>query len=67
MSEIGYGALIGVLRNYEVLNPIVTLSNDALNRLVPGFEAPVCVVTSLGHSYDTSSRNRSILICLMRH
>lgn len=66
MSEIGYGALMGVLKNYEVLNPIVTSSNDAFNRLVPGFEAPVCVVTSLGHSYDTPSRNRSILIGLIR-
>lgn len=66
MSEIGYGALMGVLRNYEVLNPIVTSSNDAFNRLVPGFEAPVCTVTSLGHSYDTPSRNRSILIGLIR-
>lgn len=66
MSEIGYGALMGVLRNYEVLNPIVTSSNDAFNRLVPGFEAPVCVVTSLGHSYDNPSRNRSILIGLIR-
>ncbi|MGL6104555.1 glutamine synthetase [Romboutsia sp.] len=66
MSEIGYGALMGVLRNYEVLNPIVTSSNDAFNRLVPGFEAPVCIVTSLGHSYNTPSRNRSILIGLIR-
>ncbi len=66
MSEIGYGALMGVLRNYEVLNPIVTSSNDAFNRLVPGFEAPVCIVTSLGHSYENPSRNRSILIGLIR-
>ena len=66
MSEIGYGALMGVLRNYEVLNPLVTSSNDAFNRLVPGFEAPVCIVTSLGHQYDTPSRNRSILIGLIR-
>lgn len=66
MSEIGYGALMGVLRNYEVLNPFVTSSNDAFNRLVPGFEAPVCIVTSLGHSYTNPSRNRSILIGLIR-
>ncbi|MGL5664069.1 MAG: hypothetical protein ACRCW8_09885, partial [Cetobacterium sp.] len=66
MSEIGYGALMGVLRNYEVLNPLVTSSNDAFNRLVPGFEAPVCIVTSLGHSYVNPSRNRSILIGLIR-
>lgn len=66
MSEIGYGALMGVLRNYEVLNPFVTSSNDAFNRLVPGFEAPVCIVTSLGYSYTNPSRNRSILIGLIR-
>jgi len=46
LSEIGYGALMGMLHNYEVLNPIVTSSNDGFNRLVPGFEAPVCIVTS---------------------
>lgn len=45
---------MGVLRNYEVLNPIVTPSNDAFNRLVLDFEAPVCVVISLGHSYDVA-------------
>ncbi len=66
MSEIGYGALMGILKNYEVLNPFITDSNDALNRLVPGFEAPVCIVTSLGKTYDIPSRNRSILIGLVR-
>src|SRR5699024_806944 len=57
---------MGILKNYEVLNPFVTDSNDALNRLVPGFEAPVCIVTSLGKSYEMTSRNRSILIGLIR-
>ncbi|MFI3209783.1 MAG: glutamine synthetase [Peptostreptococcaceae bacterium] len=66
MSEIGYGALMGVLKNYEVLNPFVASSNDSFNRLVPGFEAPVCIVTSLGRSYTNPSRNRSILIGLIR-
>ena len=66
MSEIGYGALMGILKNYEVLNPFVTDSNDSFNRLVPGFEAPVCTVTSLGKAYNISSRNRSILIGLIR-
>jgi glutamine synthetase len=65
-SEIGYGALMGMLYNYEVLNPFVTSSNDAFNRLVPGFEAPVCIVTCLGHSYEVPSRNRSILVGLIR-
>ena len=66
LSEIGYGALMGLLYNYEVLNPIVTSSNDAFNRLVPGFEAPVCTVTSLGHNYEIPSRNRSVLVGLVR-
>ncbi len=60
LSEIGYGALMGILNNYEVLNPFVTSTNDAFNRLVPGFEAPICIVTSLGHSYEVPSRNRSV-------
>ncbi|RDY24719.1 glutamine synthetase [Romboutsia maritimum] len=66
LSEIGYGALMGMLHNYEVLNPFVTATNDGFNRLVPGFEAPVCIVTSLGHSYEVPSRNRSVLVGLIR-
>ena len=66
LSEIGYGALMGLLNNYEVLNPFVTSTNDAFNRLVPGFEAPVCIVTSLGHTHETPSRNRSVLVGLVR-
>lgn len=66
LSPIGYGALMGMLKNYEVLGPIVTNTNDGFNRLVPGFEAPVCTVTSLGHSYETPSRNRSVLVGLIR-
>ncbi|MGL4797021.1 MAG: glutamine synthetase [Paraclostridium sp.] len=65
-TKMGYGALMGILRNYEVLNPFVTSSNDGFNRLVPGFEAPVCIVTSLGHTYEVPSRNRSILVGLIR-
>lgn len=66
LNEIGYGALMGLLHNYEVLNPIVTCTNDGFERLVPGFEAPVCIVTSLGHSYEVPSRNRSVLVGLVR-
>ena len=51
LSELGYGALMGLLRNYEVLNPFVTSTNEGYNRLVHGFEAPVCTVPSLGHCY----------------
>lgn len=66
LSRLGFGALMGILKNYEVINPFVTSTNDAFNRLKPGFEAPVCTVTSLGHSVDIPSRNRTILIGLIR-
>lgn len=66
LSRIGYGALMGILKNYEVINPFVAPSNSAFNRLKPGFEAPVCIVTSLGHSVDNPSRNRSVLVGLIR-
>lgn len=66
MSAVGYGAIMGLLKNYEVINPFVSATNDSLNRLKPGFEAPVCIVTSLGHSPSVPSRNRSILAGLVR-
>lgn len=66
LSPVGFGALMGILKNYEVLNPFVTSSNNALNRLKPGFEAPVCIVSSIGKSTDNPSRNRSILMGLIR-
>ena len=66
LSEIGYGALMGILKNYEVINPFVTATNDAFNRLKPGFEAPVCIVTSLGGTKESPTRNRSVLVGLIR-
>ncbi len=66
MSAVGYGALMGMLKNYEVINPFVSATNDSLNRLKPGFEAPVCIVTSLGHTPEVPSRNRTILAGLIR-
>ena len=66
MSAVGYGALMGLLKNYEVINPFVSATNDSLNRLKPGFEAPVCIVTSLGHTPKVPSRNRTILAGLIR-
>ena len=66
MSAIGYGAIMGLLKNYEVINPFVSATNDSLNRLKPGFEAPVCIVTSLGHTPKFPSRNRTILVSLIR-
>ncbi|WP_425061260.1 hypothetical protein SCACP_20480 [Sporomusa carbonis] len=66
LSAIGYGAIMGLLKNYEVVNPFVSSTNDSLNRLKPGFEAPVCIVTSLGHNPAVPSRNRTILAGLVR-
>ena len=66
LSAVGYGAIMGLLKNYEVVNPFITSTNDAFNRLKPGFEAPVCIVTSLGHSPEIPSRNRTILAGLVR-
>lgn len=66
MSAIGYGSIMGLLKNYEAINPFVSSTNDSLNRLKPGFEAPVCIVTSLGHTPNVPSRNRTILVGLIR-
>lgn len=66
LSALGYGALMGLLKNYEVINPFISCTTDAFNRLQPGFEAPVCVVTSLGQAPDIPSRNRTILVGLVR-
>ena len=66
MSPVGFGALMGILKNYELLNPIVAPTHDSFQRLKPGYEAPVCIVTSLGVDHKTPSRNRTILIGLVR-
>ncbi len=66
MSPIGYGGLMGILRNYEIMNPIVCPTHDAFQRLKPGYEAPVCIVTSLGKDHETPSRNRTVLAGLVR-
>lgn len=66
LSKIGYGSLMGILKNYEVLNPFVSSTTDALKRLSPGFEAPICIVTSLGQAPSIPSRNRTVLVGLIR-
>ena len=66
LSPIGFGALMGLLKNYEIINPIANPTTDAINRLKPGFEAPVSIVTSLGTDVATPSRNRSVLTCVVR-
>jgi len=66
LNQIGWGALMGILKNYEVINPFISSTNDALNRLKPGFEAPICIVASVGHNVLTPSRNRTVLVGLIR-
>jgi glutamine synthetase len=66
LSAIGYSSIMGILKNYEIINPFVSTTNDSLRRLKPGFEAPICIVTSLGHTVENPSRNRTILLGLIR-
>ena len=66
LGKLGYGALMGMLKNYPAINPFVSSTNDSFNRLKPGFEAPVCTVCSLGHKPEIPSRNRTVLVGLVR-
>lgn len=66
LSIFGYGALMGILKNYEVMNPFITSSNEAFKRLKKGFEAPICTVASLGRTVKVPSRNRTVLIGVVR-
>ena len=66
LSSWGYGALMGLLKNWNGVNPFVTNSMDALNRLQPGYEAPICIVSSLGVAPDKPSRNRTVLVGVIR-
>lgn len=66
LSPAGWGALMGLLKNYEVVGTFITCTNNAFNRLKPGFEAPVCIVASIGHSVNMPSRNRTVLVGLIR-
>jgi len=66
LGEIGYGALMGLLKNYEIMNPFISSTYDSLKRLKPGYEAPVCIVTSLGTDVKVPSRNRTVLISLIK-
>jgi glutamine synthetase len=66
LSAVGYGAMMGLLKNYEVLNPFISATIDSFKRLKPGFEAPICIVTSLGLAPSIPSRNRTVLAGLVR-
>lgn len=66
LSKIGWGMLMGTLKNYHLINPFVANTNDSLNRLKPGFEAPTHVVASIGKDFNGETRNRTVLIGLVK-
>ncbi len=67
LSSIGWGALMGFMKHYEAISAFITSSNDAFNRLKPGFEAPTHPVASVGRDLQTPSRNRTVLLGLIRN
>ena len=67
LSRFGWGSLMGIMKHYsKVINPFVTATTDAFERLTPGFEAPTHCVSSIGMDVLTPSRNRSVLLGLVR-
>ncbi|MCQ2505281.1 MAG: glutamine synthetase [Saccharofermentans sp.] len=66
LSNIGWGSLMGIMKHYDLINPFVSATTDAFMRLQPGFEAPTHAVASLGKDVLTPSRNRSVLLGLVR-
>ena len=66
LSRIGWGSLFGIMKHYDLINPFVSSSTDAFNRLQPGFEAPTHCVASIGMDVNIPSRNRSVLLGVVR-
>jgi len=66
LSRIGWGSLFGIMKHYDLINPFVSSTTDAFNRLKPGFEAPTHCVASIGMDVATPSRNRSVLLGVVR-
>ena len=67
LSETGWGALMGIMKHYnDAIAPFVTSSNDAFRRLQPGYEAPTHAVASIGDCLSAPSRNRTVLLGLIR-
>ncbi|MGE5550339.1 MAG: glutamine synthetase [Bacteroidota bacterium] len=66
LSPLGWGALFALLKHWPVAGALVTATNDAFNRLQPGFEAPVCPVGAIGATVGVPTRNRTVLIGLVR-
>ncbi len=54
MTSYGYGALMGILKNYEVINPFIAWTNDSINRLKPDFDDPLGESTGAGVIFATT-------------
>lgn len=67
LGIIGWGALFGFMKHYSIISPFISVTNDSFRRLQPGFEAPTHIVASLGKDIDTQSRNRTVLLGLIRN
>jgi glutamine synthetase len=67
LSLFGWGALFGFMKHYSLVNPFISVTNDSFRRLQPGFEAPTHPVASLGRDLQTPSRNRTVLLGLIRN
>jgi len=67
LGIIGWGALFGFMKHYSIISPFISVTNDSFRRLQPGFEAPTHIVASLGRDLDTPSRNRTVLLGLIRN
>ncbi len=67
LGTIGWGALMGFMKHYPLINPFISVTTDAFLRLQPGFEAPTHAVASIGRDLHTPSRNRSVLLGLIRN
>ncbi len=66
LSKIGWGILMGVLKNYSLVNPFISNTNDSLKRLTPNYEAPTHVVASIGRGPNLETRNRTVLTGLVK-
>jgi len=67
LGVIGWGSLFGFMKHYSLVNPFISATSDSFRRLQPGFEAPTHPVASLGKDLSTPSRNRTVLLGLIRN
>ena len=53
MTPVGFGALMGILKNYEIMTPFIASTNDALNRLRLGLRLPSASLHRWGIGWKT--------------